>query len=295
MVVSVDNLKEKSVFSLSIKGALVVFIGLLLIAASSIPTLISVQAPWAQVVIGILGLLLLSCPAGFFVLNPNEAAVLQFFGSYVGTVRQDGLRWTFPFYTKRKVSLRVRNFETTKLKVNDADGSPIEIAAVVVWRVENTAEACFSVIDVENFVRMQSESAVRNLAMEYPYDNHKNEAISLRGNVQSIMEKLVQEIQERLNIAGVKVLEARLSHLAYAPEIASNMLQRQQAAAVIAAREMIVEGAVGMVENALTSLSKRNLVHLDDERKAAMVSNLLVVLCGERAAQPVINSGTLYT
>ncbi len=232
---------------------------------------------------------------GFFTVQPNEGKVLQFFGKYIGTVREPGLRWANPFYTKRSVSLRVRNFESAKLKVNDLDGSPIEIAAIVVWCVVDTAEAIFQVNDYEDFVHIQSESALRQMVTSYPYDSHDTGAISLRSHGKEITDHLKQEIQERLASAGVKVVEARISHLAYAQEIAQAMLQRQQAGAIIAARTRIVEGAVSMVEMALEQLAKRGVVHLDEERKAAMVSNLLVVLCGERATQPVVNTGTLYT
>jgi regulator of protease activity HflC (stomatin/prohibitin superfamily) len=231
---------------------------------------------------------------GVFVVNPNEGRVLQFFGDYVGTVKTPGLRWANPFYTKKRISLRVRNFESTKLKVNDHEGNPIEIAAVVVWRVVDTAEAVFEVDDYQNFVKVQSEAAVRNLATSYKYDAHEEDQMSLRGNTAAVAEHMKKEIQDRLSKAGVEVLEARISHLAYAPEIAQAMLQRQQAGAIIAARQRIVEGAVGMVQMALDMLSQREILELDNERKAAMVSNLLVVLCGERSTQPVINTGTIY-
>lgn len=231
---------------------------------------------------------------GFLAVNPNEGRVLQLFGSYVGTVKNAGLRWTLPFYTKRRISLRIHNFESERLKVNDLDGNPIEIAAVVVWRVIDTAEALFHVDSYENFVHVQSEAAVRNLATSYPYDAHDEKQLSLRGYTARIADHLRKEIQERLAQAGVEVVEARISHLAYAPEIAHAMLQRQQAAAIIAARQKIVEGAVGMVEMALDMLSKHKVVELDEERRAAMVSNLLVVLCGDRSTQPVVNTGTLY-
>jgi regulator of protease activity HflC (stomatin/prohibitin superfamily) len=231
---------------------------------------------------------------GFFMVAPNEAKVLQLFGSYVGTGKEPGLRWTNPFYSKRKVSLRVRNFESGQLKVNDQDGNPIEIAAVVVWRVVETAEAIFEVDDYENYVHVQSEAAVRNLATSYPYDAHEDNVTSLRGATAAVADHLKKEVQQRLDKAGVEVLEARISHLAYAPEIAAAMLQRQQAGAIIAARERIVQGAVGMVEMALAALSHKGIVQLDEERKAAMVSNLLVVLCGERAAQPIVNTGTIH-
>jgi regulator of protease activity HflC (stomatin/prohibitin superfamily) len=231
---------------------------------------------------------------GLFIVNPNEGKVLQLFGDYVGTVRTTGLRWANPLYSKKRVSLRIRNFESAKLKVNDNEGNPIEIAAVVVWRVVDTAEAVFEVDDYENYVHVQAESAVRNLATSYTYDTHDEDRVSLRGHTAAVADHLKREIQERLSKAGVEVLEARISHLAYAPEIAAAMLQRQQAGAIIAARQRIVEGAVGMVQMALDMLSQRSIVDLDDERKAAMVSNLLVVLCGERGTQPVVNAGTIY-
>jgi hypothetical protein len=231
---------------------------------------------------------------GLFVVNPNEARVLQLFGDYRGTVKTAGLRWTNPFFSKRAISVRVRNFESAHLKVNDADGNPIEIAAVVVWKVVDTAEACFEVDDYGNFVKVQTEAAVRHLATQYPYDTHEEHQISLRGSAEQVAGDLKKEIHDRLAKAGVLVIEARLSHLAYAPEIAASMLQRQQAGAIIAARQRIVEGAVGMVEMALERLSSKHIVEFDEERKAAMVSNLLVVLCGERAAQPVVNTGTIY-
>jgi regulator of protease activity HflC (stomatin/prohibitin superfamily) len=231
---------------------------------------------------------------GHFMVHPNQGRVLQLFGKYRGTAKTQGLRWANPLLTKKRVSLRVRNFESSRLKVNDSDGNPIEIAAVVVWKVVETAEAVFVVDDYENYVHVQSEAAVRNLATSYPYDAHDENHISLRGHTNAIADHLKREIQERLAKAGVEVIEARISHLAYAPEIAAAMLQRQQAGAIIAARQRIVEGAVGMVEMALGMLSQKEIVHLDDERKAAMVSNLLVVLCGERGAQPIVNTGTIY-
>jgi regulator of protease activity HflC (stomatin/prohibitin superfamily) len=232
--------------------------------------------------------------AGLFMVNPNQARVLQLFGDYRGSVRAPGLRWANPFFTKARISLRVVSFESGKLKVNDLDGNPIEIAAIVVWKVVDSAQAAFEVSDYVEYVRVQSEAAVRNLASRYPYDAHDEEKFSLRGNAAEVSEHLKKEIEERVGLAGVEILEARISHLAYAPEIAQAMLQRQQAAAIIAARTRIVDGAVGMVEMALQRLAHNNVVHLDEERKAAMVSNLLVVLCGERATQPVINTGTIY-
>ena len=231
---------------------------------------------------------------GLFTVQPGQGRVLQLFGDYKGTVREDGLRWANPLYTKATVSLRVRNFETAKLKVNDHNSNPIEIGAVVVWQVTDTAEALFEVDNYEDYVRVQSESALRGLANQYPYDHHEPGEMSLSTNTQDVAEKLKGEIQDRLAKAGVKVLEARISHLAYAPEIAGVMLRRQQAAAVIAARQKIVEGAVGMVEMALEQLGQKQIVQLDEERKASMVSNLMVVLCSEQATQPVVNAGTLY-
>ena len=231
---------------------------------------------------------------GFFIVQPNQTAVLQFFGKFVGVERASGMRWANPFYTKKQVTLRVRNFESSKLKVNDLEGSPIEIAAVVVWQVHDAAEAVFNVDSYEDFVRVQSESALRQTATSYPYDLHEEHKVALRSHSREINDHLKHEIQERLERAGVTVLEARVSHLAYAPEIAQAMLQRQQAAAIVAARTRIVEGAVTIVHMALDRLAEKGVVQLDEERKAAMVSNLLVVLCGERGAQPVVNTGTLY-
>ena len=229
---------------------------------------------------------------GFFMVHPNQGVVLQLFGKYVGTARVPGLRWSNPFYSKQKVSLRVRNFETGHLKVNDSNGNPVEIAAVVVWRVVDTAEAVFEVDDYQEYVHVQSEAALRNLATAYPYDSHQDVETSLRGHTSMVASHLKKEIQERLTKAGVEVIESRISHLAYAPEIAAAMLQRQQAAAIIAARQKIVEGAVGMVEMALDQLSGKEIVRLDEVSKASMVSNLLVVLCSDRATQPIVNTGT---
>ena len=231
---------------------------------------------------------------GLVTVQPNQGKALQLFGQYKGTLKQQGLWWANPFYTKKAVSLRVRNFETTKLKVNDHNSNPIEIGAVVVWQVTDTAEALFEVDSFEEYVKVQSESALRGLANQYPYDAHEEGQKSLSANTQEVAEKLQVEIQDRLAKAGVRVLEARVSHLAYAPEIAGVMLRRQQATAVIAARQKIVEGAVGMVEMALELLSAKQIVHLDEERKATMVSNLLVVLCSEQATQPVVNAGSIY-
>jgi regulator of protease activity HflC (stomatin/prohibitin superfamily) len=251
--------------------------------------------PW----IGLVGIFLHALTVfllkGLFQVAPNEGQVLQLFGKYAGTVRVEGLRWTNPFFSKQRISLRVRNFESGKLKVNDNDGNPIEIAAIVVWQVLDTAEAVFCVDSYENYVHIQSESALRQMAQSYAYDSHDDTKPSLRSHGDVINSHLRDEIEARLGKAGVQVVEARISHLAYAPEIAQAMLQRQQAGAIIAARTQIVEGAVSMVEMALDQLSKRGVVQLDEERKASMVSNLLVVLCGERGTQPVVNTGSLYS
>jgi regulator of protease activity HflC (stomatin/prohibitin superfamily) len=280
------------------QSGLVWLFGLLLASLGNVALL--VQAIRLEEVVygvtsGVLFTVLAILWSGLFIVNPNEAKVLQLFGRYAGTVHEQGLKWANPFYTKKKISVRVRNFETGKLKVNDKRGTPIEIAAVVVWKVVDTAEALFEVDEYEDYVHVQSEAAVRGMATNYPYDTYEEGEISLTGNISDIATQLQREIQDRLEKAGVKVLEARISHLAYAPEIAGPMLQRQQATAIIAARQKIVEGAVGMVEMALDMLGKKNIVRLDEERKAAMVSNLLVVLCSDRATTPVVNTGSLYT
>jgi len=256
-----------------------------------------VELEWKPYAIPLAGLVILAdiiCLGGLFVVQPNQGVVVQLFGRYTGTVRTPGLHWVNPFTSRKALSLRVRNFETAHLKVNDHDGNPVEIAAVVVWKVVDTAEASFEVDHYEDYVHVQSEAALRNLATAYPYDSHEDNVTSLRGHTSIVASHLQTEIQDRLAKAGVEVLEARISHLAYAPEIAAVMLQRQQASAIIAARQKIVEGAVGMVEMALDMLSQKQVLALDEERKASMVSNLLVVLCGERGAQPVVNAGTLY-
>ena len=251
--------------------------------------------PMPMLVAKIVALVVLSVAlVGLFMVQPNQGVVLQLFGRYVGTARDNGLRWANPFYSKKAVTLRVRNFESSKLKVNDLDGSPIEIAAVVVWQVVDSAEAVYNVDDYENFVHVQSEAALRQMATSYPYDLHEDHKVALRSHSTEINEHLQQEIKERLQKAGVTVIEARVSHLAYAAEIAQAMLQRQQAGAIIAARTRIVEGAVSMVHMALEQLAQKGVVNLDEERKAAMVSNLLVVLCGERGTQPIVNTGTIY-
>jgi regulator of protease activity HflC (stomatin/prohibitin superfamily) len=249
-----------------------------------------------RIVLGVLlGILAFLSLIGLYTVQPNQAAVLSLFGKYVGTVKDNGLRWNNPFYAKRKVSQRVRNFESGKLKVNELDGSPIEIAAVIVWQVVDSAEAVYNVDDYESFVHIQSESALRTMATSYPYDQHEEGQVALRSHAAEISKHLRDELGDRLADAGVQILDARISHLAYAPEIAQAMLQRQQANAIIAARTRIVAGAVGMVEMALAELQKNGVVQLDEERKAQMVSNLLIVLCSDhRGVQPVVNTGTLY-
>ena len=232
--------------------------------------------------------------AGLTVVNPNDSRVVTLFGVYKGSIKRPGFWWLNPLTTRRRLSLRIRNFESGKLKVNDRDGNPIEIAAVVVWRIVETFEAVFKVNDYENFMHVQTEAALRNLATSYPYDAHQDHEVSLRLSAGQVTDQLRREIQERLAQAGIEVIEARISHLAYAAEIAGAMLRRQQASAVIAARQKIVEGAVGMVEMALEEISRKGVVALDEERKAAMVSNLMVVLCSERGVEPVVNTGTLY-
>lgn len=258
---------------------------------------ISTGSPMLVLVGCLFGIVVFICWFGFFMVHPNESRVLQLFGNYVGTETATGLRWANPLYSKAKVSVRVRNFESGTLKVNDSVGNPIDIAAVVVWKVVDTAEAMFEVDDYENFVTIQSEAALRNLSTTHPYDSYEVEGdeLCLRSNPDEIADLLRTEVQNRLDKAGVEVIEARISHLAYASEIASAMLQRQQASAIVAARNKIVEGAVGMVEQALHMLSEKQVVDLDEERKAAMVSNLLVVLCGESHTQPVVNTGSLYS
>ena len=290
-------IREKSAF---IAPGLLTFLLLFVLEVLTIAALVALviaRAPWPLIVLDVIAITVVAiCFGGFLIVSPNEAQVLQLFGNYAGTVNQPGFWWTNPFtLPRRKVSQRVRNFESSHLKVNDHDGNPIEIAAIVVWRVTDTAEAVFMVDDYENFVKVQTEAAVRNLATSYAYDSHQDDRLSLRTASDEITGELRREVQDRLAKAGIEVIEARLSHLAYAPEIAQAMLRRQQASAVVAARARIVEGAVGMVEMALAELSKRSVVELDEERKAAMVSNLLVVLCSEQNTQPVVNTGSLYT
>jgi regulator of protease activity HflC (stomatin/prohibitin superfamily) len=284
----------------SIGGGLALLLGLLglLAGAGLIAAATSVDASGAKAGL-IIGGILVAVAAflamcGLNMVAPGEARVVQLFGRYRGTIRQDGLRWVNPFTSRTKISTRVRNHETAVLKVNDAYGNPIELAAVVVWRVEDTAQATFEVDDYIEFVSTQTEAAVRHIAIEYPYDAHEEDGLSLRGNAEEITEKLAVELHARVEAAGVQIIESRFTHLAYAPEIASAMLQRQQAGAVVAARRQIVDGAVGMVEAAIARITERDIVELDSERKAAMVSNLMVVLCGDRAAQPVLNTGSLY-
>jgi len=275
-------------------GALAIFLPVLALGIYMFVQSVIAESPLRGVLSALVIVFAIFMLAGLFIVNPNEAKVLQLFGKYTGTVKTPGLRWANPFLTKRKISVRVRNFDSDKLKVNDTDGNPIEIAAVIVWKVVDTAEAMFQVDNYEDYVHVQSEAALRNLATRYPYDSHEDEKMSLRGSTTEIAEHLRDEVQDRLAQAGVKVIEARISHLAYAPEIAQAMLQRQQASAIIAARTKIVEGAVGMVEMALARLSEQKIVELDEEKKATMVSNLLVVLCSEKATQPVVNTGSIY-
>jgi regulator of protease activity HflC (stomatin/prohibitin superfamily) len=277
-------------------GYLALLVLLALVALDVWGFVIAVQdvSVWRIIAWSVLFVVLMIAFGGLFIVNPNEARVLQLFGKYVGTAKVQGLRYANPFYTKHKISVKVRNFETGKLKVNDLNSNPIEIAAVVVWRVVDTAEAMFEVDDYEHYVHVQSEAALRGLATHYPYDAHESTDVALTSHTSQIAEKLQKEIQDRLAKAGVEVIEARISHLAYAPEIAQAMLQRQQASAIIAARRKIVDGAVGMVEMALDQLAQKSIIQLDEERKATMVSNLLVVLCSDRGTQPVVNTGTLY-
>jgi regulator of protease activity HflC (stomatin/prohibitin superfamily) len=283
---------EKPIATMNGIAMLLLMIGLIVLLVFAIAAL---RNPYlgAGLVLGIVFI-----APGFFMLQPNEAGVITLFGDYLGTERTPGLRWTLPWNIRKRVSARARNHNVETLKVNDKRGNPVEIAAVVVWRVEDTAQALFDVDDFENFVRVQSESALRHVATRYDYDEgeeHDAHVVTLRGGADTVAEALRAELQARMQLAGVKVEEAKLTHLAYAPEIAGAMLRRQQAEAVIAARTKIVTGAVSMVEMALKSLSEKNVVHLDDERRAAMVSNLMVVLCSERDTQPVVNAGTLYT
>ncbi|MFI9826459.1 SPFH domain-containing protein [Streptomyces sp. NPDC051913] len=284
----------------SIGGGVALLLGLLgLFAGAGMiagATAVSSTGAKAALIAGgiLVGLAAFLAMCGLNTVAPGEARVVQLFGRYRGTIRQDGLRWVNPFTSRTKISTRVRNHETAVLKVNDAYGNPIELAAVVVWRIEDTAQATFEVDDYLEFVSTQTEAAVRHIAIEYPYDAHDEGGLSLRGNAEEITEKLALELHARVEAAGVEIIESRFTHLAYAPEIASAMLQRQQAGAIVAARRQIVDGAVGMVEAALARISEQDIVELDDERKAAMVSNLMVVLCGDRAAQPVLNTGTLY-
>ncbi|MFD5076197.1 SPFH domain-containing protein [Streptomyces sp. NPDC058371] len=285
----------------SIGGGLALLLGLLGLAVGVgliVTATTSVHATGGQaalIVSGIvLGIAAFVAMCGLNTVAPGEARVVQLFGRYRGTIRQDGLRWVNPLTSRAKISTRVRNHETAVLKVNDAYGNPIELAAVVVWKVQDTAQASFEVDNFLKFVATQTEAAVRHIAIEYPYDAHDEAGLSLRGNAEEVTEKLAVELHARVKAAGVQIIESRFTHLAYAPEIASAMLQRQQAGAVVAARRQIVDGAVGMVEAAIARISERDIVELDTERKAAMVSNLMVVLCGDRAAQPVLNTGSLY-
>jgi hypothetical protein len=287
-------MKENSIRSSSGIPVLLLLLAAMLACAFGVAAGIRMHSPAVILASLLLGLGLVILLAGFYMVEPNQAAVLSLFGKYVGTEKETGLRWNNPFFGARKISLRVRNFESSKLKVNDLEGNPIEIGAVIVWQVVDSAEAVFNVDDFESFVHIQSEAALRAMATSYPYDQHDEGKVSLRSHAAEISKHLTDEIHDRLAAAGINVVEARISHLAYAPEIAQAMLQRQQATAIIAARTKIVEGAVSMVEMALDELSKRKVVELDPERRAAMVSNLLVVLCGERGTQPIVNAGSIY-
>ncbi len=283
-------MKQHDLHSYSGIPALLLVLALMLASVA----LVAVGPPVVKIA-GVLCLIALFVTlGGLYMVEPNQSAVLTLFGRYVGSVQEPGLRWNNPFYAKKKVSLRVRNFESGRLKVNELEGSPIEIAAVIVWRVVDSAEAVFNVDDYESFVHVQSESALRAMATSYPYDSHDEGGISLRSHQEEISKHLKEQLDERLTTAGIDVVDARISHLAYAQEIAQAMLQRQQAGAIIAARARIVEGAVGMVEMALDQLKAKGVVELDNERRAVMVSNLLVVLCSDRATQPVVNTGSLY-
>jgi len=281
-------MQEKKGLSINGYG---MFVSILLLIAFMLSKIIAEQ-PGVLLFMAIVALVFIL--PGFFMVQPNQAKVMTFFGSYVGTVKENGLRWTIPFFALRTISLRIRNFESNQMKVNDSHGNPIEIATVVVWSVDDTAEAVFEVDSYESFVNIQSESALRNMATSYPYEQHEGDGVALLSHPLEVSEALKIEIQERLDKAGVRVHEARISHLAYAPEIANAMLQRQQASAIIAARKLIVDGAVGMVDMALSQLAEKGIVELDEERKAAMVSNLLVVLCSDQSTQPVLNAGSLY-
>ena len=288
-------MKEQPLKSLpGIPLILVIGAAFLLSAWAMVMTVAQQWPAWAMVVAIVVCAVGIFVLCGLYTLEPNQAAVLSLFGRYVGTVKDSGLRWNNPFLSKRKISQRVRNFESGRLKVNELDGSPIEIASVIVWQVVDASEAVYNVDDYESFVHIQSESALRAMATSYPYDQHEDGQLSLRSHAAEISQHLKDELAERLADAGVQVLDARISHLAYAPEIAQAMLQRQQANAVIAARTRIVAGAVGMVEMALNELQKNNVVQLDEERKAQMVGNLLTVLCSDRGTQPIVNAGSLY-
>jgi len=293
-------MKEKSLSSLNGLGALAGSLVVALAGGALFVTGVAAKASTGSpnVLLILAGLLIAALAlvvlAGLYTVQPNQAAVVSLFGKYVGTVKDNGLRWNNPFFSKRRVSQRVRNFESGKLKVNELDGSPIEIAAVIVWQVVDASEAVYNVDDYESFVHIQSESALRAMATSYPYDQHEDGQLALRSHASEISQHLKNELAERLADAGVQVIDARISHLAYAAEIAQAMLQRQQANAVIAARTRIVAGAVGMVEMALAELQKNGVVQLDEERKAHMVSNLLTVLCSDRGTQPVVNTGSLY-
>ena len=294
-----EGTHEKSYATANGIGMLLLLIAMVLVLIGTVVAVVAgLFAPRIAFIVPALVIAIAFVAGGFFMLQPNQAGVLTLFGHYLGTDRTSGLRWTLPWNIRRRLSVRARNQNVQTLKVNDKRGNPVEIAAVVVWRVEDTAQALFDVDDFEQFVKVQSESALRHIATRYDYDegvDHAPGEVTLRGGADTVADALCAELQVRVQLAGVKVEEAKLTHLAYAPEIAGAMLRRQQAEAVITARAMIVQGAVVMVEMALKKLSENNVVELDDERRAAMVSNLMVVLCSERDTQPIVNTGTLYT
>jgi regulator of protease activity HflC (stomatin/prohibitin superfamily) len=290
MEVLMNQMREKQVWNAS--GMVGILVSLIIAGIGFIG--LTMQSPAGFILFFVCGAIAMILLTGLVIVQPAEGRVVQLFGDYKGSLREPGLRWTLPLSTKESVSLRLRNFESPRLKVNEADGNPIEIAAIIVWKVVDTAQATFNVDMLEKFVEKQTESALRALATKYPYDKHESHKLSLHENIDEVNEQLGHQVSQSLQSAGIEIIEARISHLAYAPEIAAAMLQRQQAQAIIAARQKIVDGAVGMVDMALKKLTQNGIVQLDEERKAAMVSNLLVVLCSERPSQPVLNTGTIY-
>ena len=294
-VIALNANRERPAMTASGYVMLLALLAVVILLGMGIYNLSNANAGWAPVLAVILGpILLLLIAPGFYMLQPNQAAAITLFGAYSGTDRATGLRWVLPWLIRKKVSVRANNFISDKIKVNDLRGNPIEMAAQIVWRVVDTAQALFDVDDYKEFVRVQVEAAIRKIGARYPYDDFDHKDVTLRGHLDEVAVELRKELIDRLAIAGITVDECGFTHLAYAQEIAGAMLRRQQAQAVVAARRTLVDGAVGMVEMALAALSEKNVVHLDDERRAAMVSNLMVVLCGERDTQPVVNTGTLY-